>query len=502
MIKSSKRLIAMLICLAMVLSMIPMSVFAAGTTVYLQPNDNWLQSGAWFAVWTWPTGGDAQWITGTGPDADGLYAFELPEGNTNVIFVRMNPASSTADWSNKWNQTGDMVVDASKTICAISGWDSGSWIEKGEEVVVDTNYYLRGTLYNWSDCNDTNRMTNNGDGTWSITMSLAAGTYEYKAAWADWSNGVPSEGNQTIIMTNDADVTFTLDTNAGTLTHDYVATCPHTNVTAVAGKDATCTEAGLTAGSVCADCGTTIVAQTEIPALGHTTTVEGETCERCGLVMEYITVYFENNWMFQDLTAYWWGSSFGTNPEWPGVAPEEFATTDAGLIVYSVEVPSDAAGVLFAGKDNDYGNDRKTPNIAFEAGKVYYMNWTEELGEHVASYDVSVFEPTCEHEYVYACDAHCMHCGELTNEDAAHSIIKVEAVEAVCGSNGNVEYYTCEYCGGCWLDEALTLVTNRFSVITFKDHNIVHVEAVDATCFEQKCCVKGWKNRLVCNRYG
>ena len=52
------------------------------------------------------------------------------------------------------------------------------------------------------------------------------------------------------------------------------------NAVAVPGKDATCTETGLTEGSKCDRCGETLVAQEEIPALGHEY-VDG-VCIRCG----------------------------------------------------------------------------------------------------------------------------------------------------------------------------------------------------------------------------
>ena len=96
-------------------------------------------------------------------------------------------------------------------------------------------------------------------------------------------------------------------------------------------------------------------------------------------------------------------------------------------------------------------------------------------------------EPSCEHEYMYACDAHCMKCGELTNPDAAHTVEHVDAVEATCTTPGNVEYWVCSECGTCWTDEALTQQTNRMSVITTKDHELEentfwHPEMVSATC--------------------
>ena len=67
----------------------------------------------------------------------------------------------------------------------------------------------------------------------------------------------------------------------------------------IAGKDATCTETGLTEGKKCKVCGKTTVAQTEIPAKGHDEEViagkdatctepgltEGKKCKVCGVIL-------------------------------------------------------------------------------------------------------------------------------------------------------------------------------------------------------------------------
>lgn len=56
----------------------------------------------------------------------------------------------------------------------------------------------------------------------------------------------------------------------------------------IEGKDATCTESGLTDGKVCADCGETLVAQEEIPALGHNRSLVEDgsvACGNCGMEM-------------------------------------------------------------------------------------------------------------------------------------------------------------------------------------------------------------------------
>lgn len=60
----------------------------------------------------------------------------------------------------------------------------------------------------------------------------------------------------------------------------------HVNTEKLDGKAATCTETGLTEGEKCKDCGATIKAQEEIPALGHkggtATCKDKAVCEVCG----------------------------------------------------------------------------------------------------------------------------------------------------------------------------------------------------------------------------
>ncbi|MBQ8684321.1 MAG: hypothetical protein IJ518_07395 [Clostridia bacterium] len=89
------------------------------------------------------------------------------------------------------------------------------------------------------------------------------------------------------------------------------------------------------------------------------------------------------------------------------------------------------------------------------------------------------------HSYFYPCDAHCMLCGELTNENAAHNIVHVDAVDKTCYENGNIEYWYCADCGTAWADEALTMQTNMMSVVTPMGHaEATHVEAKAPTCYE------------------
>ena len=95
----------------------------------------------------------------------------------------------------------------------------------------------------------------------------------------------------------------------------------------------------------------------------------------------------------------------------------------------------------------------------------------------------NVIIPAPGHQYTYECDAHCNVCHELTNENAAHSIKFVEAVAPTCYVDGNNAYYTCEWCGSCWLDAELTDVTNVKNVVAPAEHKtLVHMDAKAPGC--------------------
>ncbi len=55
--------------------------------------------------------------------------------------------------------------------------------------------YVSGGWDNW--CGGCNPLTNNGDGTWSTTLSLSADTYEYKFQVNQWASQetVPAESS-------------------------------------------------------------------------------------------------------------------------------------------------------------------------------------------------------------------------------------------------------------------------------------------------------------------
>lgn len=93
---------------------------------------------------------------------------------------------------------------------------------------------------------------------------------------------------------------------------------------------------------------------------------------------ETVTVYFQNNWLWTDVTCYYWGSTTGTNPQWPGEAMTLAGTQD-DYEVYSMDIPADVEGLIINGIKNDgSGNRDQTPDIktGIVDGAGWKMNWS------------------------------------------------------------------------------------------------------------------------------
>ena len=61
-------------------------------------------------------------------------------------------------------------------------------------------------------------------------------------------------------------------------------------------------------------------------------------------------------------------------------------------------------------------------------------------------------------------------------------VIHVEAKDATCYEEGNIEHWYCETCEQVWADEALTQLTNHKNVIVAAGHDVIHFEAVEPGC--------------------
>ena len=132
---SLKKVLSLLMALALILTLLPATVFAAdtGKTLYLKPNSNWLDASARFAAYFFGNG--EKWVSMTDSDGDGVYEVTAPTGYPSVIFCRMNPGAAANNWNNKWNQTADLTIptDGNNLYTLTGGeWDgvTGAWSVK------------------------------------------------------------------------------------------------------------------------------------------------------------------------------------------------------------------------------------------------------------------------------------------------------------------------------------------------------------------------------------
>ena len=116
---------------------------------------------------------------------------------------------------------------------------------------------------------------------------------------------------------------------------------------------------------------------------------------------------------------------------------------------------------------------------------------TAATGEHTYDHDCdkncavcgNETRPEAEHEYFNSCETVCMICYEETRE-ASHNVIHVEAVEATCTAMGNIEYWYCDVCGAAWLDAECIQNTNLRAVKTAATGEHVYTDDFDTTCNE------------------
>ena len=108
---------------------------SGGDTLYLDPNI-WSFDNPWFAAYFWADNVDAIWVKMADEDGDGIYACEIPEGVSNVIFTRMNPAYSELGWNSAavndlvWNQTVNLTFEGNLFTVnewGVDGKSTGSW---------------------------------------------------------------------------------------------------------------------------------------------------------------------------------------------------------------------------------------------------------------------------------------------------------------------------------------------------------------------------------------
>ena len=89
--------------------------------MYMVPSSEWKQAGARFAAYFFE-GDNYTWVN-MKYAGDNLYSVDIPEGFSNIIFCRMNGATTENNWGNKWNQTNDLAIEPGSTY-TINGWEN------------------------------------------------------------------------------------------------------------------------------------------------------------------------------------------------------------------------------------------------------------------------------------------------------------------------------------------------------------------------------------------
>ena len=145
------------------------------------------------------------------------------------------------------------------------------------------------------------------------------------------------------------------------------------------------------------------------------------------------------------------------------------------LATLTFKIKDDAAAgtypltLVIADPDDFYNVDWDTVEFALADGSITVIGDEPEA-------------PECTHSYESDCDPICDLCGE-SRPVHTEGIIHFDAVDAGCHYIGNIEYWYCPECECYWADAELTQVTNSKSVILpAKGGDVAHIEAVEAGC--------------------
>ncbi len=193
--------------------------------LYFKPSNSWKSDNARFAVYVWNSSGNA-WIDLKDTDGDGVYEAILPNGIWNeCIFARMDPSTSSNNWDNIWNRTGDMGISNNHNYFKIAdGWDTseGGWSIIDNSVVgTATDARLVGTFNSWDKTANPFIYTDYNIA--QTKIDLPAGTYTFKMLKNDNWFGNPgvinddTSGNGWRMCKNDTE-NCTLNATGGTYT--------------------------------------------------------------------------------------------------------------------------------------------------------------------------------------------------------------------------------------------------------------------------------------------
>ena len=209
--------------------------------IYFKPSEKWLSDNARFAVYVWNSEGKT-WLDLSDSNNDGIFEAKLPSGTWNeCIFARMNPSTTSNNWDNIWNRTGDLGLSNNNNYFMIGdGWNisDGTWSIIDNSVInSESDAFLTGSFNAWSKTDTPFVFTDYNQAVASV--DLPAGTYTFKlyknshwfgnpgtindhTAGNGWSMCKNDSENCTLVASGGT-YTFTLNTETLKITVDYEA---------------------------------------------------------------------------------------------------------------------------------------------------------------------------------------------------------------------------------------------------------------------------------------
>lgn len=145
-----KRIVALLLTFAILISVCAVQASAltpveSQMQIYFKPSDSWKKDGARFAVYVFDSNNRKDWFD-LELQEENLYTTTIDDitTSTKLIFCRMNGKTTSNNWDNKWNQTGNLDLPTNGNNCfeVLSGWDNPSYkwsyIDIAEDEIIYT----------------------------------------------------------------------------------------------------------------------------------------------------------------------------------------------------------------------------------------------------------------------------------------------------------------------------------------------------------------------------
>lgn len=387
-----KKILSILLAMLMLVSVLlvaPVSVGAAESTpitVYFE--NNWLWSDVFYHTWGSSYYPDTEWekgevkLVGTSVNGHEVYKATMGIDATGILFAGLKD-----DGTGTIDQTPDITEGFYDGACYSMTWDNGNAVVVNDIADIYPDYV---------DSEEEPVSTPDSVPTDGYTFYFVDHVDNFAEVYAyAWNEGATHDEPETIKMEPTGEVLSEKADQAGGLvysvTFDEKYLCIKFNGNSevggeVSGETATLNfEDGI---------GQYLYWGNEfwynsIEELEEENSYQKPSEEPEG---EFITVYFQNNWLWSDVCCYFEGSAYAECDTWPGT-PMEFFDYDGNYDVYYAEVPADASFIIFNGfKDDGSGERDQTPDIeSFSNNDCYYMLWDN--GNTTGCEDISVIFP-------------------------------------------------------------------------------------------------------------